>query len=173
MQMQEQLVTIVAATVATLLQVFLAPHIGIGYAVPNFLLVLCLTLAVMRSSSYGPILPFVTGLLYDLFSGGPVGAMAFTLTACSSATAWFHSRAGNDTLFMSLVALAVGMFVTELVYGIVVMMFGYSANFIEAIAFRTLPCYLYDLVLAVITLLVVSRFSGREEVLQPEIKRLQ
>lgn len=173
MTLAERAILILAAVVAFLLQMFLAPHIAIGYAVPNFMVCICMVAAVVRARDFGYVLPFVMGLLFDLISGGPVGVMAFCLTAFSAGSAWFYDRANNDTSFMMLLTLAVGLFLVEIAYGTFNLLFGYAANPLEALVFRTLPCYLFDLVISVIGCLVVSRLSSGGATVQPEIKQLQ
>lgn len=171
--MVERMITVGLSVGALLLQLFLAPHIWIGYAHPNFIAVLCMTLAVINPRRYGCVMPFVLGLLYDLISGLPVGVTAFSLTAFSVAAAWFFQRANNDTLFMPLLSLAVGLFLFEVVSGLLILLFGYAVNPFEAFVLRSFPCYLYNLVLSVVVYIVFSRFTGEQAVAQPEIKQLQ
>lgn len=174
MALSGRIAIVVAAVVATFVQILLAPYISIGYAHPNFMVVTCLVVAVIRSERYGCVLPFVMGLLYDLLSGGPVGAMAFSLTAFSVGTAWFAERAGNSTAFMDMVMMAIGLLLVEMSYGMFIILFGYSANYVEAFAFHTLPCYLYDFILAAIGYLIVHRFANSGSgTVQSEITQLQ
>ena len=99
--------TLAGAVLVVLLQVLVAPHIALSSCVPNFLVAFAMVLSVTRRRAYGCVLPFVLGLLFDLMSGGPVGAMAFSLTLVSM----FASRAflvlDNDTLFMPVIIMAV------------------------------------------------------------------
>ena len=48
-------------------------------------------------------MPFVLGLVFDLVSGGPVGAMAFLLVLMTFLAARAFAVLDNDTLFMPLV----------------------------------------------------------------------
>ncbi len=167
----DRIAIIVGAALAVLLQIALAPYIAIASAMPNFIVVFALIVAVSRPHSYGAFLPFVLGLLYDLVTGGPVGIMAFSLTAFSFLIARLFASLENDTLFMPLAMLALGIFVIELSYGMFLMLFGYNTGFFEAIAYRVAPCFVYDLVIAVILYLFTSRFfrqsgTGRFDVMQ-------
>lgn len=162
----------IAAVVAVLLQVFLAPHLAIGYALPNFLVILCIVVAIRNPRFYSYLLPFILGLVFDVVSGGPIGAMAFSLTAFSAGAAWFYERANNDTVFMAVFNLAVGLLLIELCYGVFLLIFGYGSNPLEALWFRILPCFLYDLVLSVILFLIVSRIFKNDETSQPMINQL-
>lgn len=163
---------VVGAVVAVLLQVLLAPHIAIGYGIPSFPVVLCIVAAIMNPRFYSCLLPFAMGLAFDLVSGGPLGAMAFSLTAFSMGAAWFYERVNNDTVFMAVVNLAIGLLLVELCYGIFLLFFGYGTNPFEAFALRILPCFLYDLVLAVALYLIINRFFREDTTSQPMIKQL-
>lgn len=163
---------IIGSIVAVLLQIFLAPHIAIGYGIPNFPVVLCIVVAIMNPRYYNCLLPFAMGLAFDVVSGGPLGAMAFSLTAFSEAAAWFYERMNNDTLFIAIINLALGLLLIEICYGVFLLLFGYGSNPIEAFAFRVLPCFLYDLVLAVILYLIINRFFKEDVTSQPMIKHL-
>ena len=168
----DRMIIVVGAVVAVLLQAFLAPHVAIGYAVPNILAAYCLSIAIVRADSAGPVLPFVLGLLYDLMSGGPVGAMAFSLTVFSMVASAVFQRANNDTVFMAVAVLLASVLLVELTYGMFYLLFGYSANFLEALAYRVFPCFVYDAVLALVIYLVLARFLRREAPLQSEIRQL-
>lgn len=168
-----RVIVVTSAIIATLLQVFLSPHIAIYSAIPNFMIAICLVRAVAEPQDFNCVLPFVLGLIFDFISGGPVGVMAFSLTAFSVGTAWFHERANNDTVFMALVSLAVGLLLVEVAYGLFLLMFGYSISLLEAIGYRILPCYLYDLVITLILYFIASRFAGADGPSQSEITQLQ
>ena len=138
----------VAGVVAFLLQLILAPYICIGPAMPNFVVVFVFLCAVTRSQSFGCVVPFALGLLYDFLSGNPVGAMAFSLTLFSYVGARIYSAMENDTLFMPLAVMAVGVLLTEALYGVFLLAMGYNAGFFEAFVLRALPCAIYDCVVA-------------------------
>ena len=168
----DRIASVVAAVLAVVLQVFLAPHISIGYAVPNFVAAACIALAVSRAGALTPAAPFVLGLLYDLISGGPVGAMAFTLTVASTFAGWLFKHTNNDTVFMALVALLAGVFFVEFAYGAFFLLFGYATGFVEAVVYRMLPCLLYDLVLTLVVYFLLVRFVRPDVPLTSEIRQL-
>lgn len=154
----DRAIVIAGAVIAVLLQVVLAPYISIGYAVPDFIAVFALLAAVTRPHSFGAVLPFVLGLAYDLLTGGPLGAMAFSLTAFSFLAARLFAALDNDTLFMPLALLALGLFLVELSYGMFLLLFGYNAGIAGALAYRIAPCFVYDLVLGAALYPLAARF---------------
>ena len=92
----------VGAVVAVLLQVVVAPNIALFGAMPNFVVAYALLVAIVRPMAAGPVMPFVLGLVFDLVSGGPVGAMAFLLVLMTFLAARAFAVLDNDTLFMPL-----------------------------------------------------------------------
>lgn len=171
--MAERLFVIVGAIVAVILQIVLAPYIAIGSGMPNFVVIFAVVVAVAAPHSYGCVLPFVLGLAFDLTCGGPVGAMAFSLTLFTFLLARYFEHIGNDSLFMSLAFIALGVLLVELSYGIFLLLFGFNASFFEALAYRIAPCFVYDLVVAFVLFPLVGRFVQPAGVTRTDITQLR
>ena len=170
---QERIVTIVGAVLAVLLQIILAPHIGLFGVVPNIIVAYTLVVAVTQPQSFGSVMPFVLGLFFDLFTGGPVGAMAFSLMVFSVLAARVFDTMNNDTLFMPLLVLGVGVLLVELSYGMFLLLFGYPAGLFEAIAYRVFPCFVYDLVIGLLLYPLAKRFLMPSGVPRTELTQLR
>lgn len=170
--MGDRAIVVIGALAALLLQLLLAPHIAIGFAIPNFMVAFCLAAAVARQDATGPVLTFAMGLVYDLLSGGPVGGMAFSLTLVGALASSAFRRANNDTSFIAVALLAAAVFLNELVYGLLFLVFGYAAGFGEALVFRILPCFVYDLVIALAFYFALTRLLGRSAPARSEIRQL-
>lgn len=162
----------IVAVLSVLLQVLLAPHIAIGFGMPNFPVIVCIVVAIMKPRYYGSVLPFAMGLIYDFISGGPVGAMAFSLTAFSAAAAWFYQRSNNDTIFMAIINLAVGLLLIEVSYGIILFCFNIGTDLLSVFLYRIFPCFIYDLIISLVAYLVVVRFFMSDVTSQPMIDHL-
>ena len=106
----------VGAVVAVLLQVVVAPNIALFGAMPNFVVAYALLVAIVRPMAAGPVMPFVLGLVFDLVSGGPVGAMAFLLVLMTFLAARAFAVLDNDTLFMPLVIFVAATVLVEALY---------------------------------------------------------
>ena len=169
----DRIAIVVGAVLAMFLQLVLAPYIAVFSAMPNFIVVFAMIVATSRPHSYGAVLPFVLGLVYDLMTGGPVGAMAFSLTAFSYLVARMLSSLDNDTLFMPLILLALGVLLTEFAYGAFLLLFGYNAGLFEALAYRILPCFVYDLVLGIILYLFTTRLFRPAGTIHHDITQLR
>ena len=170
---QERIFLVVGAVLAVLLQVILAPHIGLVGIVPNILVAYCMAAAVAHPQSYGCVMPFVLGLFFDLFTGGPVGVMALSLMVFSVAAARIFDTINNDTLFMPLLALGVGVLLIELSYAMFLLLFGYPASLFDAIAYRVVPCFLYDLVIGIVLYPLAKRYLAPAGVIRSELTQLR
>ena len=173
MVFQDRIPIIIGAVLAVLLQIVLAPHIGLFGAVPNFIVAYAMVVAVVQPQSYGCVMPFVLGLFYDLFPGCPLGAMTFSLLVFTVAVARVFDLVNNDTLFMPLVTIAVGTLLVELSYAMFLLLFGYPAGFFEAFAYRIVPCFVYDFVIALILYPIAKRFIVPSGVLRSELTQLR
>lgn len=156
----ERIFIVAGAVIAVLLQILIVPHMTLfgGMAMPNIIVIFTMLVAVSRPGQFGPVLPFVLGLVFDLVGGGPVGAMAFSLTVFSVIVSRVIVRAGNDTAFVAIVLLALGLLLVEFSYGVFLMLFGFRVDLLGALAYRIVPCFLYDFVVGAILFPVVTRF---------------
>ena len=169
---QVNLVVPIGALAAVLLQLVLAPNVAIFHAVPNFMLAFVLVTAIVKGQQAGFALPFAMGLLFDLFGGGPVGAMAFLLVLASFAASRLFSVINNDTLFMPLTVLVVATLAVEMFYGLFLIWFGYDVAALQAFIYRGLPCALYDSVIGLLLYPLAMRFmSGQAQ--QPGMNQLR
>ena len=170
---QERIFTVVGAVLAVLLQVVLAPYIGLFGVVPNVIVAYVMVAAVVRSQAFGSVMPFVLGLLFDLFTGGPVGAMALSLMVVSVIAARLFDAIDNDTLFMPLLVLGVGILLVELSYAALLLLFGYPAGLFEAVAYRVFPCFVYDLIIGLLLYPLARRLLAPSGVVRSELTQLR
>ena len=132
-----------------------------------------MAVAVARPDTYGSVLPFVLGLLFDLIGGGPVGAMAFSLTLFTYLVARYSAHVGNDSTVMSIVYMVLALLLVELSYGAILLLFGYNANLFEALAYRVVPCFVYDMVIACLLYPLARRFVQPSGVVRADITQLR
>lgn len=149
---------LVGALVAILLQVIIAPVIQIANAVPNFILAYVVVVALLKPQDCGYIFPFVLGLIYDLVGNGPVGGMALLCVAITFAISNLLLVLNNDTLFIPIFLLVIGMFIVNILYGLLMIAGGMDVNLFDSIVMRSLPCGLYDTVIGLIAFPLVLRF---------------
>ncbi len=164
---------IVGSLVVIVLQLFLAPYIRVFAAVPNFLVAFTLAVAVVRPTSFSCILPFVLGLVFDFVGGGPVGAMAFTLTLVSTLASRLFQHVDNDSLFMAFAVMAASALLVEALYAVFILVLGSSVSFVDAFAYRVLPCFVYNVVISFIAYPIVARFARPRGALRAELTQLR
>lgn len=157
---RESLATLIGAVLALLLQVIVAPNVALFGAVPNFILAYCLVVAIVRPRSAGLVMPFVLGLLFDLMSSSPVGAMSFLLVLATFAATRIFVVVDNGTLFMPLAILVIMTLAVEMAYGLFLLSNGLEVSLIDAFFFRGLPCSLYDVVLGLLMFPIMMRFAS-------------
>ena len=170
---RENIFLLVGALVAVFLQLFMAPYIGLFSAVPNFLVAFAMAVAVVRPASYGCVMPFVLGLFFDFAGGGPIGAMAFSLTAFSVLASRIFMRVDNDSVFMAFVLMAIGVLLIDFSYAVLMLASGFAGSIVDAIVYRAFPCFVYDFVLAMIAYPIVARFAKPAGVLRTELTQLR
>lgn len=143
---------------AVLAQVLIAPYIAIGSALPNILSIAALSFAVATPmiSSFG--LAFGLGLAFDLLGGGPVGAMAFSLVIVNGLLMFIYRRLGNDTFFMGYLLLVVGLLLSEFIYGLLLLGFGFQASLGSVLVWKVLPNTLYNALLGLGVFWLVNHF---------------
>lgn len=163
----------IVAVVAVLLQIIVAPYIAISAAVPDIIAVAAVLIAVVRGEKYGCAIAFVLGLLYDLFSGGPVGPMAFILVLVTYLAARLYVAINNDAPIMPILVAAISLLVIEVAYGIFLSILGYEGGVVGLVVYRALPVFLYDLVLAIVLYLPVKRLLAESAPIQSSITRLR
>lgn len=151
---------IIGAILAVLLQVIVAPFATIGYAQVNFILVYCVVIAIVRGREAGYIMPFVLGLIYDLAGSGPLGAMALICVAITAVVATVFVMIDNETLFIPIALIIAALFLAETAYAFLMIACGVGVSFPEALIYRSLPCGLYDTVVALVFFPIALRFMA-------------
>lgn len=149
---------IIGAVVVVLLQVIVAPNIGILNAAPNFILCYLVACSVANPREMGFIAPFILGLVYNLAGQGPLGSMALVcILAVLFASSVLRALELESILF-PIITIAVVCFLAEFVYGLLLMACGMSVNFLDALLQICLPCGLYDAIIAIIAYPFLRRF---------------
>ncbi|MDM8270919.1 rod shape-determining protein MreD [Thermophilibacter provencensis] len=130
---------VVLAVVCLVLQLALAPNLGLGNGRANLALVFASLMALLMGGSRGVIAGFVAGLVFDLSTTGPIGLMAFCLTV-SSFVLGLEGRDRMSGDFASSVALFSGAsLIVSLVYHLAMLLVGQASSFIDVLFLRTLP----------------------------------
>ncbi len=157
------IVIIIGAIAAVLLQIIVAPNIAIFSAMPNFIIVYVLVIAMIMPGNAVYITAFALGLLADFLGYGPIGALPFILLVVTALASWAFTTFDNDTVFIPLGILMICALISELVYALFMLACGLQVDPVGALVYRALPCALYDCVVGLIVYLLMVHFFGRTD----------
>ena len=147
----------IGALIMVILQLFVGPIISINAIVPNFLLAYTIVCVVARPEKMHLGFAFIMGLIYDIVCNGPVGAMAFVMVIFAFIISKVLQRIENINLAVSLLTIFVSVFFVEVFYGVFQLSLTVNVSFLDIIAYRVLPCTIYDSILAFIMFAVMIR----------------
>ena len=146
---------------AFVLQATLSPHIGVGDAVPNFLMVAALSIALFEGPSAGASAGFVAGLVFNLLGYGPVGAMALVLACAGYVAGLLHQQMFAEGVLLPLTVVAITAVLSEVAYGAVLGLLGVGLPFGEMMVRVVLPVAVYNTVIAIGAVPIVGRWLHR------------
>lgn len=132
------------AVVCAVLQLALAPNIGIADGRASFALVFTACMAMLVGGRKGVIGGFCAGLFFDLTTTGPIGLMAFELTIA----AYLLGSAGRNRLAEdmsgSVQGYVVAALIVSFVYSLTMILVGQGGSFVDLIFLRTIPTAFLD-----------------------------
>jgi rod shape-determining protein MreD len=153
----------ISVVVAALLQVALAPHLAIGGAVPNFMLLVVIAAALVEGPRYGAVTGFSAGLLFDLLGTGPIGPMALVLCLVGFAAGSLEENMFAEGWRLPVTVVFLASLVTEIAYWIVLAVTGNAQAFGTTFLNVMLPSALYNGVLALLIFPWLARFLRRDQ----------
>lgn len=113
--MKRIIVTAITILVCFLLQTSVFDLFKLADTVPNVLLILVSSIAVMRGQKAGMLTGFFSGLLLDIFYGSWLGGFAFIYMIFGFIDGFFNRIYYSDDNFLPLIIIGVN----DLVYGII------------------------------------------------------
>lgn len=154
--------TVIALLTAAVLQAALAPYLAIGQVVPNFLLLVVITIALVEGPAPGAAVGFSAGLIFDLLGSGPVGPMILVLTLTGYLTGLMHENMFAEGWLLPLTVLAVATLSAEVAYGLILILLGSGGPFWSTFLTKMLPGAVYNTVLALLIYPWLARFLRQE-----------
>lgn len=137
-----------ALLAAAVAQVVVAPHLRVAGVVPNFPLLVVITLALVHGADQGAIAGFAAGLVLDLLGSGPVGAWAFVLTLVGYIAGLFEANIFAEGWLLPFTAALLAGLAAELAYLLVLIVLGGDLPFWRSVSAVVLPRGMYNAVLA-------------------------
>lgn len=156
----ERKTVLVVVVVCALCQVMFAPYIAIGGVCPNFMLVATVCAAMMLGPVRGCVDGFVCGVVFDLATSGPIGAMALVLALVGYFVSFLVQNAFDGGLLAQMLALLVAAFFAEFALLVISCITG-SATFFHGLVATVLPGTIYDTVFGLVCFPLVRRHRSR------------
>jgi len=147
-----------AIFVALILQAGVAPYVAIGGVVPNFFLLVVVTLALTTGPTEGAAAGFASGLLFDLLGTGPVGPMCLVLVITGYVAGLLHEQMFAEGWLLPLTVLGLAALSSELAYGLILSVLGQGGSFGRTFVVKMLPAAVYNTVVALLVYPWLARF---------------
>lgn len=122
-----------------LLQVAVAPNIALGNGRANMALVFAGIVSLLVGGRIGVFCGFLSGLVFDLSTTGPIGLMAFLLTIGSFVVGIEARNRFADDLRGSMTAFVALASAVSLVYHIAMLLVGEASGIVDVVFLRTIP----------------------------------
>ena len=148
--MRSTLPMVGAVIAAACLKVGLAPYLAVGGVVPNLMLHVVVTFALVEGPMVGCAVGFASGLIFDLLGSGPVGPMIFVLTITGYLAGLMHANMFAEGWLLPITVLAIASLGSEIAYGLIMDMFGAGGPFLAMFVTKILPGAVYDTALALL-----------------------
>lgn len=160
--MRRALPAIGALLVAAVLQVAVAPNLAIGGAVPNFMLLVVVTLALTQGPTAGAASGFAAGLFFDLLSVGPIGPAALVLTVVGYLAGSLSANMFAEGWRLPVTVVLIASITAELAYGVVLAILGAGEPFWGTFISVMLPTAVYNGVLALLAYPFLARLLRQD-----------
>lgn len=133
---------------ATVLQAALAPHLAAFHVVPNFFLLVVVTLALVEGPIAGSAAGFVAGLLLDMLGTSVIGPWALVLAVVGYVAGSMSANMFAEGWLLPLSVVFMAGFLAELSYGLLLAVLGAGGSFFGTLASVVVPAALYNTALA-------------------------
>ncbi len=133
--------TALFAIACFVLQIAIAPNIGLGGGRANFAMLFCGVCAMFEGGRAGVVAGFLSGVLFDLVSTGPFGLMSGLLTIFAYGLGRETRNRFADGLVATLSTFGIGSLATTFAYNATLVLMGEDASLFDLLFLRTLPSF--------------------------------
>jgi len=119
-----------------------------GQIVPDLILIMVITYALLRGSDEGLIFGLCAGFFVDILSGGLIGVQAATKILAGYSVGLLEKTIFKDNLLLPALAVFVGTIFLELLNFIMYLAFKVNTNFFDLMVNVTFPLAFYNALLA-------------------------
>ncbi len=140
--------SVVLLGIVAILEIGLQPHLGYMGATPDFMLLSVSMWSLVQGPLEGVFWALVGGFLLSIFSGGPVGILAFGMIPAALLAGLGQTRFFGGWLHLPVVVT----FLAYITYGLTVFLLlratGWPGDLIPAIQYQMLPNAIYSAILS-------------------------
>lgn len=136
--------------ISFLLQTSVFPFFTLFGTVPNIILLLVVSIAVMNGSTSAMIVGFICGLLIDIMYGGVVGVYAFFYMFLGYINGYFHVLFFAEASFLPLILVFINDFIYNILIYLIFFLPQKKWNFLFYLKKNILPELIYTTVISLI-----------------------
>ncbi|MGN0075710.1 MAG: rod shape-determining protein MreD [Parafannyhessea sp.] len=148
------------ALVCLVLQLAVAPNLALGNGRINFALIFSAVVALTIGGRTGVACGFLSGLVFDLSTTGPVGLMALLLTISSFQMGMECRNRLAGEVGPSMMLFAIHAVLVSLFYHVAMLIVGQASSIFDVIVQRTLPTLLLTVIAFIPFAIIYSRGEG-------------
>ena len=150
----------ILAGICLFLQVAIAPYVQIGLGHANLAVVFAAIVAMLSGGPVGVLVGFLSGLIFDLSTTGPIGLMAFILTIASFVVGMEGRNRLAGDLIGSFATFAEMAAAVGLTYQMAMFLTGDAHSLYDVLVLRTLPSFALTFVAFLPFALVISHATS-------------
>ena len=146
----------IAALALSVINIILLDFIAVGSLTPDFLLILCVWIAITEGQFIGIIAGFLCGILFDFVSHDVIGTNALAKTAAAFVAGWFYKENKAEFIIGSYRILII-VFICSMVHNLFYFFFYIKSTEISLFPFFIkygLATSLYTTVFAIFAMLI-------------------
>lgn len=163
--------TVAALLGATILQAGIAPHLAVFGVVPNFYLLVVVTLALVEGPVAGSVAGFVAGVLLDMLGTGVIGPWALVLSVVGYGAGTLSAHMFAEGWLLPVSVVFVASLAAELAYGVLLAVLGAGGPFLLTLTRIVGPAAAYNTALAFLVYPFLARLL-RQDATMTEFRRL-
>jgi rod shape-determining protein MreD len=146
----------------SLVQAAVLSHLRVYGGQPDLIVVIVIAWATLDRDREGMIWAFVGGMFLDLFSGAPLGISSLALIPVAFVVGLTEAQVYRENVGLPLLMGLGGAFAYHLLYLVLLRVFGgISVPWSEALVYVTLPSVVFDVILVIPALRLLSGWYAR------------
>lgn len=161
--MRTQLVPLIGAAIAVVLQIIVAPLITFFSVVPGFIVSYVIVLGILRGGNAMYWYAFALGMIADLLSSTPLGLTPLLLLIAVFVLSRVFEVLDQTSPAMPLIACAATLLVFNVLFTIGLLIMGYEGGF-GLVVSRALPATLINAIICALYYFALRKLPlGRED----------